>query len=359
MLNLKSIYKILFKTKSLIFWTLGFPIIMATLFYAAFSGLDESLGFSAIKIAVVENQNSMSYNIYKGVFNATNDIDAEYVQSEDEAKAKLDDGEIVSYLKFAQNAPITDAPTMVVKENGTGETIVQNIITEVSQSIAVGRIVEPANIKNISTRKINYAMIEYFSLIAMTCLYGGMMAMSMINRILANMSMSGRRIAVSATPKSKLIISTLFACYTVQLVGLLLVFSYMNLVLGINFGEHAPAMVLLSLIGAITGLSLGVLVASLFRTSEENKNGILTGFTMLGCFFAGMMGPDIKLLVDTSMPIINLINPSAMITDGFYAIINYGVGERYWFKICSLLTAAIIMTTISVIVLRRQKYDSL
>ena len=38
-----------------------------------------------------------------------------------------------------------------------------------------------------------------------------------------------------------------------------------------------------------------------------------------GSFLAGMMGGSMKYVIDKNVPIINKINPAAMITDGFYA----------------------------------------
>ena len=63
-------------------------------------------------------------------------------------------------------------------------------------------------------------MIEFYALIAMTCLYGGMLSMVSINQTLANMSNKGKRIAVSPTKKGTIILSSLLASYIAQLIGL-------------------------------------------------------------------------------------------------------------------------------------------
>lgn len=72
-----------------------------------------------------------------------------------------------------------------------------------------------------------------------------------------------------------------------------------------------------------------------------------------------MMGPQMKYLIDSSVPILNKINPAAIITDGYYALSVYGVGERYWFDIASILVFSAILSFVSILVLRRQKYDNL
>jgi len=80
---------------------------------------------------------------------------------------------------------------------------------------------------------------------------------------------------------------------------------------------------------------------------------------MLGCFLAGMMGVSMKYIIDKNMSIINLFNPANMITDGFYALYYYDNLDRFWFNIGSLLILSIILLTISYILMRRKKYDSI
>ena len=87
--------------------------------------------------------------------------------------------------------------------------------------------------------------------------------------------------------------------------------------------------------------------------------GILIGFTMLGCFFSGMMGITMKYVIDKNIPIINKLNPANMITDGFYALYYYDTLDRYYSNILSLCIFSGIMLTIAIVTLRKQKYESI
>lgn len=107
-----------------------------------------------------------------------------------------------------------------------------NIYEEINQKI------EKTNIKNISNEKLSYTMIEFYTLIAMTCLYGGILGMTSINKTLPNMSNTGKRIAVSPTQKGKIIISSSIASYIVELIGVALLFVYTLFVLKIDYGEN-------------------------------------------------------------------------------------------------------------------------
>lgn len=202
-------------------------------------------------------------------------------------------------------------------------------------------------------------MIEFYTLIAMTCLYGGMLSMVSINQTLANMSNKGKRTAVSPTKKGTIILSSLLASFITQLIGLAILFVYTLFVLKVDYGNNFSLIMLLAVIGTFAGLSLGTFVGTIFKTNENTKTGILIAFTMLGCFLSGMMGITMKYIVDKNVPIINKINPASMITDGFYSLYYYNTLDRYWTNIISLLIFAFILIAISFFSLRRQKYDSI
>ena len=69
------------------------------------------------------------------------------------------------------------------------EKLYENIIEEVQN--------QEVNLNNISNSNLSYTMIEFYTLIAMACLYGGIFGMVAINQNLANMSSKGKRVAVA------------------------------------------------------------------------------------------------------------------------------------------------------------------
>ena len=91
-------------------------------------------------------------------------------------------------------------------------------------------------------------MIEFYTLIAMTCLYGGILGMIAINQNLANMSNNGKRVSVSPTEKWKVIISSSLASYITQLIGIFLLFIYTIFVLKIDYGDNLSLIILLTLV---------------------------------------------------------------------------------------------------------------
>lgn len=384
--NFKYSLKTLFKDKMLVFWTFMFPIILGTLFSMAFSDIENSEKLDIIDIAIVEEkENVVIKNAFEILSDKDNDerlFNSSYVSLE-EANDLLQEDKISGYLIVDNEFKV------VVGQNGINETIFKFVVdqiieyqeivssivsmemtnfnnAEIDMNLYISKVYQEViekmnrevNILDISSENLSYTMIEFYTLIAMTCLYGGIFTVVSLNKCLANMGVKGARIEVSPTRKSTLVLSSLLASYIAQLVGLFILFIYTIFVLNIDYGKNILMVVVTSLAGTLAGLSIGVFVASIFKTSENTKTGILIAVTMFGCFLSGMMGITMKHVIDTNVPILNKINPAAMITDAFYSL-YYAGRERFYFNIFSLIIFSIILIGISIFSLRRQKYDSI
>lgn len=389
--NLKYTIKTLFKNKVLIFWTFAFPIILGLFFNMAFSNIEKDEMLQVFDIAVVDNEEFRSQDIYVDALSELSNDDnldklfnIKYVSLND-ADELLDDAKIEGYIYFSDNKP-----NIVVKESGTYQTIIRFVIDEIEQNkIMVNDLVvkeieeymldgnysfnketvvsnildkinkEKVNLKNISNSNLSYMTIEYYTLIAMACMYGGMLGLTAINGCLANMSNKGKRIAVSPTKKSIIVLSSLIGAYFVSLVGIVLLILFLLFVLKVDFGNNVPLIIILSLVGDLAGISLGVLIASCLRVSEGAKTGITIAITMFLSVLSGMMGVTLKYVIDKNIPIINLINPNNLITDGFYSLYYFDTLDRYFRDIIYLLIFTLICLIFSFFSLRREKYDSI
>ncbi len=389
--NFKYSFKTLFRNKMLIFWTFAFPIILGTFFNMAFSNIENSEKLEVFDIAIVDNEQFQTNKYYNEAFKILSDdknenklFNINYV-IEDEAKKLLNDDEIIGYMILEE-----DSPKVVVKKSGINETVLKHVTEEITQTskivdniskekiqdeilkgnynINFEKIYEEvaklasnnsANIEDISSKNLSYTMIEFYTLIAMTCLYGGMLGMVAINQNLPNMSNIGKRVAISPTPKLKIVFSTLFAGYITQLMGITLLFLYTIFVLKVDYGSNILLVILLAIIGSFAGLAMGLAIGTVLKANEGIKTGIMITITMFGCFLSGMMGITMKYIVDKNIPILNKINPASMITDGLYSLYYYDTLDRFYFNIISLIIFSAIMIIISYTCLRRQKYDSI
>lgn len=374
----------------LIFWTFAFPLILGTFFNLAFSNIESSESLDTINIAIAEKENSQAGDTLTEILTSMKDGIGEKtlfnVQNTDEAEAAglLENKDICGYIVLSD-----DAPKLVISSNGINETIlkfavdeilqsedmIKNVFSDIVQELPPERIAEEAriisdkiseyigssadSIKNISGDNLSYTMIEYYTLIAMTCLYGGILGMTAVNRNLANMSPRGKRVSVCPVSKWRLILGNVLAGYTVQLIGIAILYLYSVFVIKVDFGSDLPLIVALTMLGCLAGLTMGIAVSVLIKSGENTKTGIIIAVTMFGCFLSGMMGITMKYIVDSNLPLLSRINPANMITDGLYALYYYNTPERYILNIVSLAVFSALMIILSAAGLRRQKYDSI
>ena len=384
--NLKYSLKILLRNKALIFWTFAFPIILGLFFNLAFQNIEKKEQLQVIDIAII---NSNDYNNNKIVKESLNELTKGKnklfnIQLTDEKTSKdlLKNNKIIGYLTFKENQV-----NITVKNSGVEETILKQVLEqiqtnskiinkkvekEISEQVATNKKINyeqiyqnalslinknDIKINNISNKNLSYTMIEYYTLIVMACLYGAMLSMFIINYQLPNMNSTGKRISASPINKTKQLISSLLSAYIVQIIGLLLLFLFTIFILKVDYGKNLLYVIITSLCGALSGLSLGVATSTLFKTNE--KTGIIIAITMLFCFLSGMMGITMKYIIDKNIPLLNMINPANMITDALYSLYYYNTFDRFYKDILSLLIFSFIMILISIKGLRRQKYDNI
>lgn len=381
-LNFKYSLKILLRNKALIFWTFAFPIVLATLYNMAFSNIEKKEALSIIDIAIVNSHDFDNNVMYKDVFNSLSNKDNEdrlfniKYTNEESAKKLLEEKRIEGYLTFDN-----DEINITVSQSGINETIIRSVVDEIKSNTEIYNTLISKNmdsgdysilIKNINNEinntkvklnnktnaNISYTMIEYYNLIAMAALYGGLISMFIINGKLANTSSVGKRVSISPIKKLSMLLGSLFASFIVQLIGLLLLFLYTIFVIKVDYGNLCLVL-LLSILGVFAGLSLGIAIATKLKTSEGAKTGVLISITMLWCFLAGMTGITMKYVIDKNIPLLNIINPANMITDGFYSLYYYTDLNRFYFNIISLIIFSIIMILISLNDLIRRQYDSI
>ena len=389
--NLKYCLKILFRKRALIFWTFMFPIALATFFNMAFSNIIDEEKLEVFDIAVVNDSNFSNNEVFKNALKELSDKDnkdrlynIKYV-SLDKASKLLEEERIEGYITFD-----SDTPKVVISKNGINQTILKYSVEEIlsmestisnlseneikkeikkgnysiDKQVIYDRVIDYTKSKSIklnnkSNSNLSYVVIEFYTLIAMTCLYGGIISMTVINEILPNMCAIGKRRSISKVKKSTLIFSGLLSSFIVQTIGNILLFLFSLFVLKVDFGNNLWLVILLTLVGSLAGLSIGVFVSVIFKTNENLKIGIIIGFSMLCSYLAGMMGIVTKYMIDKNIPIVNMLNPANMVTDGLYSLYYYTTYNRYIFNVLSLLVFSLILILISSISLRRQQYDSI
>lgn len=388
--NFKYSLKTLLRNKALIFWTFAFPIILGTLFNLAFSDIENKETLDIIDIAIINNEEFKNDAYFTESFKALSTkskdqlFNTKYTNLST-AKNLLKENKITGYLLFENNEV-----KITVNDKGYNETILRFIVDEISsqkemlETITSKEITDSykagnlnvdyekiyqdtlslindtsPKLNNISNSNLSYTMIEYYTLLAMACLYGAIISMFITNKKLANMSSAGKRTSISPAHKRTLLLGSFLASYLVQLLGIIILYLYTIFVIKADYGNNIFLVFLLLMTGSFAGLSLGIAIATVLKSNENAKMGILISLTMFFSFLSGMMGITMKYVIDSNIPLLNKINPAAMITDGFYSLYYYDTLDRFYFNIISLLLFSVILLFISYQGLRREKYDSI
>lgn len=370
--------KCLIRNKQLVFWTLIFPIVLATLFKIAFANLSSNEAFKAIDIAVVNNQDYEKNQGFRTVIEQVSKDGSDKLfnvtfTEEKNAEELLKNSKIAGYIYL--NPEIN----LVVKSSGLNETIIKTFLDNYKKSEStIGAIVK-ANPKAMSTdlikdastykeytkeispsRGVPNTILNYFyTLIAMACLYGGFFGLKEITDIQGDLSKRAARINMAPVHKMKVFLSGLSAAFLIQFIEILILLGYLYFALKVDFGNQLPYILLLSFVGCATGVSLGTMVSALVKKNEGIKVAILITTSMIGSFLAGMQYANMKYIVEKNVPILAYINPATLITDGFYTLYYYNTHERFFVNISILTVLSIVFCLITYFIIRRQKYASL
>ncbi len=202
-------------------------------------------------------------------------------------------------------------------------------------------------------------MQYFFALIAMTCLYGCFLGLNAALESRANLSPLGLRRSVTPTHKLKLVLSDMLVTFFMQTLNLLVLLLFLTRILGLDLGGSFGEILFVCAIGSMFGVSLGILTGSAGNWSEGVKIAILVSTCLILSFLAGLMVGDMKDIIEQHIPILNRINPAAVIADALYCLVIYEAPDRLHTDLILLgcMTAGFIL--LSFFAVRREHYDSL
>lgn len=371
---LKYKIKQLFRNRETSLWVFIFPLLLGTLFYLGFGNLmKETERFEPIPIAAVSVQNTdspltqvireLSQENENQLFTVTWTSEKKATQL---LKKKKVDG--IFYLK--------KKPSLTILENGLNQSILNSFLTQyLSQSYVLQQIgtEHPEQLSQATSQLFSdvsfnkeisvsqgstNCLIQYFyALIAMVCLYGSILGQDASFSIQPHLSPMGARKNVAPAHKLKIILADFLACVIVNYLSILLLFFYLIVILEIDFGSRIPQALLVSLVGSIIGVSLGILTGSIGKWSRSTKEGFSMAVCMLCCFLGGLMINTLPNILSHTAPWINRINPATLISDSFYSLNVYTDYSRYYKNLVSMLVIAVIFCLGSYLILRRKTAD--
>ncbi|NLW78692.1 MAG: ABC transporter permease [Ruminococcaceae bacterium] len=365
---------VILRDRGVLFWSIGFPILLATFFFLGFGNLtSRTERFEPIPVAVVDSGDDATFATVLEQLGTGDDavLKLEYLPRQ-QARQALEAGKVDGVIEIAGEL------SLLFKEEGVRQSILKGILDRYVQVQATLEHIAAQNpeslpeamatlmdtdsiVKRVSLSggSLDYSLQYFYALIAMTCLYGGFSGLTSVMMVQATQSPLGARRSITPTRKWVQTSSDFLASLTLTFAEVCLLLLYMRFVLGLHLGSNAGGILLLCLAGCACGVMLGMLLGALPRIGEGGKIGLLIAVSLTLSFLGGLMYTEMRHIVERTVPFLNRINPVSLIVDGFYVLDTYGVGPRFWFDFLLLLGIALVMGVVSVVTLRRRQYASI
>ncbi len=367
--------KCLCKDYNTIFWTLGFPILLAVFFYMGFGNLTQSDSINSIPVAVVPDESSSELiRVMKAIeITEGRKLFLVHTQTSSKAQEMLLNEEIDGYV--VEKAE----PVLYINDNGIRQSVIKAFIDSYLHLSHTVNNIETMDQKAInnnfntvlndykdymvngsdSKRNPNYTLIYFYTVIALACMYGAHWGFREMVDIQANQSILAARINVSPIHKMRLMASNLLAAFTLHYISILFLLLFLNKVLGIEFGNRIGLILLTGMIGSMCGITFGAMVCVVVKANDKVRSAIINVVVIGGGFLSGMVVADMKYIIAVHAPAIADINPSSLITDAFYCLYYYDSYQRLYHNLLILCLFTIAFAAVTYYEIRRKEYASI
>lgn len=373
--NIKYTFLSMIRTKEVIFWSLVFPLALATFMYLAFGKINEvTENLETIDVAVVEPvQNEMFDKILVEVSNGESPLLNPMKMNSQDAVSALDGKEVDGIIH------VDDTISLSVRENGLNATILSSFVDRYLQNEAT--LTQIAKNNPLALNSAIQALSDdtsyfkeekltdgntdnlsnyFYAVFAMSCLFASFTGISSMFSIQGNLSPLGQRRCVAPTKKLHVVLTLFLTNEIVQFAIELITFAYMSLVLGLDLSNKYPALFLLLFVASSFGLTMGMFIGSLKKpVTEGAKMGIGVAISMVLSVMADLCVSGIMNTIEHTVPIINRLNPAALISDSFYALNTYSDYSRYTSNMVNLSAMTLILFTLTILTVRRNRYASI
>ncbi len=362
------------RDRTVMFWSLLFPIILGFFFSIGFGGANDSEIMNAIPTGIVNVDSSQEAEGFSDFLEQMegDTLTLTAYDSEADAKEALEKKEISGYfLNGSERTLIVNGTslnesilTQIMHTYTQNESMILDIVREHPEKIedalaALNEYTAFTEETSLGGQSLDSFITYFFALVGMACLYGCFLGLQKATALQAYNSALGARRCVTPTHKLKLIFTDWLAIVILHYIILLILLLFIEFVFKMDLGNRYGMILLITLMGDIIGVSFGFLIGCAIKAKEGVKVGIMLGVSMVFSFAAGLMFADIKNVIEKYVPILNRLNPAALISDAFYCVSIYDDPKRLTscLVILGIMSAALVF--ISFFITRRERYDSI
>lgn len=392
----------LIRMPGVLVWSLGFPLILSTVFMMMFAPLDEmSNQLDPIPIALVQPEDSVESQAFDAFLQAMSEDedgqDALFAVTTvaDSAQAMQlvedtadDENPCIGYVELVEGEP--EVHVVGAASTGGTELINSSVLVMAMDSYVANRAMltelvtqDPMVFATPAGTRVMDSLLEplqatvqvtvtpnqpkesvrfYFALLGMAALFGGTLGLVALQRMKPNTSALGARRSVGATSHGRTVAATILGSWVITFACLFITYLYIRYVANVDFGNHDFECLLVAACAALTATALGSAISAIPHLPESGKSGVLTAVVCFTSLFAGLYGqPTMELadMIARNFPLAELVNPAAQIAQAFYSVMYYDTPLPLMEHLCILLVMALVLFALSAHSLKRRRYASL
>ena len=354
------------KNVNVLFWPLVFPFVLTTAMYLSIGQIEEA-DFETVRAAVVSpaEETEEPFRLFLDSMEQDSDLLATEEMSEQDAEDALEEGSISGIFYAGAE------PSLTVGGSGFPQTILQMVLEsytegketleDVAQFHPEGMDAALASMESygdtveqisLGGRTTDSTAQFFYAMMGMACLYGCFIGYGSAMGLQANLTPLAARRCAGPVSRLGMILAEILVSFSLHFVNMILLLAYMKYILRLEFGGSFLEMLPVLFAGSMIGVTMGMFITSIGRMSEGVKIGIMVGVSMVMSFMAGLMNGDMKNVIDRTFPLLNRINPAALISDAMYCINVYDSPERY-------AQDMLLLGGLCVLLIRRKRYDSI
>lgn len=364
------------RNRNIIFWPLIFPFILTTAMYFSIGQMEES-DFETVHAAVVTEDGGGSgekegFLTWLEMMEESSDMIRVEQMPEDEALDRLEEGQIDGIFYNGET------PDLTVGRNGLPESILQIVLEnyiegrqtlEDVSAVSPEKLREAASVMTDHTNSVEQVTLGgkttngnvqfFYALLGMACLYGCFIGYGSAMELQAYLTPLAARRCAGPANRLHVILSETLVSFVLHFINMMILLAYMKYVLRLEFSGSYAEMLPALFLGSMIGVTMGMFITSIGKMGEGIKTGVMVGVSMTMSFCAGLMNSDMKNIIDRSVPLLNRINPAALISDALYCINVYDAPARYAQDILILGVMCVLLTAGTYLIIRRERYGSL
>ncbi|WP_164931505.1 ABC transporter permease [Longirhabdus pacifica] len=344
-------FKTTFREKSVIFWSILFPVILTVIFLSIFSGQNDSSSFEA-DIAVIHAENTVLPPLNEAInsISAFKKVESTSDLTEEEAEQWIVDQKIEAaiILPTEENSNVRIIMNLEDEDSMTAQ-IIYGILNQV-----VGEINNPTQPTDTTIEEtyvssgesdLSYTDVLITGFIALSIAQGGLFGMVSI----VEMRRTGLLKRLKMTPMSltmyslsNLLVRFILSTIQIVLLALIGIFFY-----GVQFDIHLLSLIPIFIVGTVSFVAIGFLVAAI-TSSIDAYMGIanILSFVMMflsGVFFSYSMMPSYLRPISDVLPLTYFVN-------GIRDSMLYGMGifnADFWLNTGVLLAWMVVTFVIA------------